>query len=574
MGLCASIPKKEKEKESTNENEATDETEHNDVSPHKLKRPHKLRHKKKSKQLIHLQNETKEKRRASYFTVKHEELKQEVGHDAKFDAEVGRYKVLHILGAGVQGEVRLCEDKHTKKKYAMKIIAFDHQFLIARRRRLGRGVKRGKHGGLVLPRSILKEIAIMKRLQESNHKFKEHLVHYHDVLLDNAKKETFMILEYVDGKPIMEDCGVQSPLHYSKAHNYIRQIVSAVSFLHFQGIIHRDLKPSNILLRSDGVVKVCDFGVSYIQPTNNTTLIGSVGSPLYFAPEIFFLSEYEGKPTDVWALACVMAIMLTGMHPFENSSVSDYSDTEGFEDVIKQRIENVLKSVQWKNSKIQSKKLSLFHKNFEKKCQDQHKNSQLNEEGTVTTRTKEEEGTNTSMKEDKGEEEDYDGVQYVQKLLKGMLDPNPKTRLSIEKLSAHPWIVIEPVSCEPLPPIELSKITLESIQVSDDEINKAVVQINAMFTVASFSTKLLSRARVKSKEVTEEKNPSKLEPKKNGDNESASHKATNDQVTELVTSIKDIKIDSKEMPQAVSEEPSSEEGKYSSADTDTVVLAS
>src|SRR5262245_18997152 len=70
-----------------------------------------------------------------------------------------------------------------------------------------------------------------------------------------------LVLELVDG-PTLADRIAQGPIPLEDALPIARQIAEALEAAHEQGIIHRDLKPANIKLRSDGTVKVLDFGLA------------------------------------------------------------------------------------------------------------------------------------------------------------------------------------------------------------------------------------------------------------------------------------------------------------------------
>lgn len=77
----------------------------------------------------------------------------------------------------------------------------------------------------------------------------------------------------------------QRRLKSEEIRHYLRQIVSALSYLDQSRIVHRDLKPQNILIR-DGIVKLCDFGFARKMSPATICLHSLKGTPLYIAPEI------------------------------------------------------------------------------------------------------------------------------------------------------------------------------------------------------------------------------------------------------------------------------------------------
>jgi serine/threonine protein kinase len=117
-----------------------------------------------------------------------------------------------------------------------------------------------------------------------------------------------------------------------------RQIADALEAAHEHAIIHRDLKPSNIKVRSDGAVKVLDFGLAKaLDPTPSgidasqsptitspaATLQGVIlGTAAYMAPEQA-RGKAVDKRADIWAFGCVLYEMLTGKRAFEGDDVSE-----------------------------------------------------------------------------------------------------------------------------------------------------------------------------------------------------------------------------------------------------------
>lgn len=88
----------------------------------------------------------------------------------------------------------------------------------------------------------------------------------------------------------------------------MKAISNGLSYIHSQQIIHRDLKPSNVLVTSDGVIKISDFGLSVGSRTSNE----SVGTKVYMAPEVLlYRNEYDEK-CDVWEAGCILWDLITG----------------------------------------------------------------------------------------------------------------------------------------------------------------------------------------------------------------------------------------------------------------------
>jgi eukaryotic-like serine/threonine-protein kinase len=158
-------------------------------------------------------------------------------------------------------------------------------------------------------------------------------------LEDNAGVQA-LVLELIEG-PTLEDLVAQGPIAIDQAITIAKQIADAFEAAHESGIVHRDLKPANVKIRSDGVVKVLDFGLAKVlEPaiTRPPTVLASesptlgmpvatrfgviLGTAPYMSPE-----QAKGAPVDkradIWAFGCVLYEMLTGGRAFTGADVSD-----------------------------------------------------------------------------------------------------------------------------------------------------------------------------------------------------------------------------------------------------------
>jgi hypothetical protein len=129
-----------------------------------------------------------------------------------------------------------------------------------------------------------------------------------------------IVSEYVPGETLRTQLG-RGPVEPTRAHAMARQIAAALAAAHEAGVIHRDLKPENIVVTPSGLVKVVDFGIARIQPSEAVRLTASstgVGTPGYMAPEQIVGGNVTPR-TDVYAFGIVFSEMLTGRHPLDRS---------------------------------------------------------------------------------------------------------------------------------------------------------------------------------------------------------------------------------------------------------------
>lgn len=212
----------------------------------------------------------------------------------------GRYRIKNVIGRGGMGVVWLAHDENLGRDVALKTMNVDpglseeHRARDAERfRREAQAVARLDHPGLAT---------------------------VYDLGEENGTR--FLVMQYVIGPALGDRIVEEGPLSVEETASIGVQIASVLGSVHARNVVHRDLKGSNVVIRTDGVVKVLDFGVAaFLDPdaTSLTTTGERPGSLECMAPE-----QIRGKPvdarTDLYALGCLLYAMLTGEPVFAHES--------------------------------------------------------------------------------------------------------------------------------------------------------------------------------------------------------------------------------------------------------------
>ncbi|MEE6519898.1 hypothetical protein FKM82_017663 [Ascaphus truei] len=143
--------------------------------------------------------------------------------------------------------------------------------------------------------------------------------------------EVFEIMESSDGKvflvikkaqwDLFDKIDSKDQLSENENLPIFKQIVEALKCCHGQGVAHRDLKCENILMTSDNIPKLSDFG--FAVSLNGDTLSATFcGSPAYVAPEILQGKSYDAMKADIWSLGVMLYLMVTGYMPFDDTDLT------------------------------------------------------------------------------------------------------------------------------------------------------------------------------------------------------------------------------------------------------------
>ncbi len=129
----------------------------------------------------------------------------------------------------------------------------------------------------------------------------------------------FIAIAYYEGETL-KDKILKGPLKESDAVRIVEQIAQGLSKAHKVGIVHRDIKPANIIINSEGLVKIVDFGVAVLMADIKKTRPGSViGTPIYMSPEQAKKEKIDQR-SDIWSLGVIFYEMLTGKRPFDKNN--------------------------------------------------------------------------------------------------------------------------------------------------------------------------------------------------------------------------------------------------------------
>jgi serine/threonine protein kinase len=90
---------------------------------------------------------------------------------------------------------------------------------------------------------------------------------------------------------------------------------------HAESIIHRDIKPDNILINSEGIVKITDFGIVHVEEATFTPTGAMVGTPRYMSPEQIQGRKLDGR-SDLYAAGIILYELLVSHPPFSSGDIS------------------------------------------------------------------------------------------------------------------------------------------------------------------------------------------------------------------------------------------------------------
>ena len=290
------------------------------------------------------------------------------------------YKYGRLIGQGAFGKVNLGLNILTGRIVAVKSFDKNNSELT------GDNMKK-----------ILYETDLMKKLNHPN--ITKILEMFED------EKYFMIIMEYINGGNLFSFVKKRRKLSEKTAKFLFRQIIQGIKYIHEQNIVHRDIKLENLLIDLNNNVKICDFGIGRKIKNKNQLLHDQCGTLMYMAPEILLSSKekgYEPFPVDIWSSGISLYIMLSGTLPFNYKNKKNEDDEEEEEENEEEEESFSEKSKSKKNEEDNFKlQYSIVYK-------EPKKIEKISDE--------------------------------ARDLLKGLLNKDPKKRLTCEQILNHPWL--------------------------------------------------------------------------------------------------------------------------------------
>lgn len=207
----------------------------------------------------------------------------------------GRYRIIRQIGRGGMADVYLAKDLILDgEEVAVKVLRTNYQT------------------DQIAVQRFQREARAMAELDHPN------IVRISDIGEEDGQQ--YLAMEYVNGLDLKRYIKENAPLANDVAVRIMGQILLAMRMAHTRGIVHRDLKPQNVLLTTDGVAKVTDFGIAVAFAETSLTQTNSMlGSVHYLSPE----QARGAKATiqsDIYAMGIILFEMLTGRIPYDGDS--------------------------------------------------------------------------------------------------------------------------------------------------------------------------------------------------------------------------------------------------------------
>lgn len=209
---------------------------------------------------------------------------------AKFEV-CKNHTVLEPVGQGAYGVVCAAQDEGTKQHIAIKKIenAFEH---------------------ITFTKRTLRELRILRHLQHEN------VIDVRAIFYAGSKntfEDVYVISELME-TDLASILKSSQPLSDEHTQFFLYQLLRGMKYIHSAQVIHRDLKPRNLLVNANCDLKICDFGLARVNPSDKTfqtcPMTEYICTRWYRAPEVLCSWAAYTNAIDVWSIGCIFAEML------------------------------------------------------------------------------------------------------------------------------------------------------------------------------------------------------------------------------------------------------------------------
>jgi len=209
-----------------------------------------------------------------------------------------QYELGRFLGKGAFSIVFEAKHKKNKTIHAVKIIKKD----------LVKADSRSQE-------RLKNEIEILQSISHP------HIIPLHNIL--ETPINLYLIMELVKGGELFDKIVSKGYYSEKEAASVIKNVISAIDYLHRSNIAHRDLKPENLLLKEEDEthVMISDFGLSRVLGDTSMAYT-ACGTPYYVAPEVVLGKGY-GKEVDLWSIGVITYFLLAGFPPFMGDTLRE-----------------------------------------------------------------------------------------------------------------------------------------------------------------------------------------------------------------------------------------------------------
>ncbi|XP_061636768.1 cyclin-dependent kinase-like 5 isoform X2 [Phyllopteryx taeniolatus] len=209
---------------------------------------------------------------------------------------MNKFEVLGIVGEGAYGVVLKCRHKDTNEIVAIKKFKDSEE---------NEEVKE----------TTLRELKMLRTLKQEN------IVELKEAFRRRGK--LYLVFEYVEKNMLELLEELPNGVPTEKARSYIYQLIKAIHWCHKHDIVHRDIKPENLLISSDDVLKLCDFGFARnLSEGTDANYTEYVATRWYRSPELLLGAPY-GKAVDMWSVGCILGELSDGQPLFPGESEID-----------------------------------------------------------------------------------------------------------------------------------------------------------------------------------------------------------------------------------------------------------